>query len=136
MKISHRWTTWLAIHLLAVMISIPTQYVESKEAGNDTIAKLWQQAEKLKKAGYYSKAIPFIEKVLTKQRAGGSSNKAEMAETLDYLGEINYLAGWYSEAVPLLKESLSIRAGLYGPDHIHTAESYCRFFRYSPGKLS
>jgi len=124
MKISHRWTTWLAIPLIAVIISIPTHYAESKEAGTDTIAKLWQRAEELKKAGYYSKAIPYIEKVLTKQRAGGSSNKADMAETLDYLGELNYLAGRYADAEPLLTESLSIRKDLYGQDQVETAESH------------
>ncbi|GAB6906667.1 hypothetical protein JCM12296A_25030 [Desulfosarcina cetonica] len=87
-------------------------------------ADLWQQAEDLKEAGYYSKAIPFIKKVLTEQRAGGASNKADLAKTLDYLGELNYRAGRYADAEPYLTESLSIRTELHGPDHIVTAESY------------
>jgi tetratricopeptide (TPR) repeat protein/CHAT domain-containing protein len=124
MKISHQWKTPLAIFILATIISIPIHYAESKEAGTDTNAKLWQKAEELKKAGYYAKAIPIVEKVLTGWKADSVDNRAELARTLDYLGELNYLAGWYFEAESLLKESLSIRAELFGPDHINTAESY------------
>jgi hypothetical protein len=50
-------------HLIAVMISIPIQIcLNQRKSATTPIVKLWQQAEDLKKAGYYSKAIPLYRK--------------------------------------------------------------------------
>jgi tetratricopeptide (TPR) repeat protein len=73
-------------------------------------------------AGYYDRAIPYIEKVLASQKAEPDGEKAELAKTLDYLGELKYLAGHYADAEPLLMESLSIREGLYGESNVITAK--------------
>ena len=116
--------TYLVFVLVAALNFIhPHQTTAMAAVGNGN-SELWQQAEDLKKAGYYSKAIPYIEKVLVEQRGGKANDKSSLAETLDYLGELNYLAGRYADAEPYLAESLSIRVELYGPDHIDTAESH------------
>ena len=115
---------WLFTILLVSLQLISFQLTHTAEADIDDTSELWQQAEDLKKAGYYSKAIPFVEKILADQRAADGVNQANLAKILDYLGELNYLAGRYAPAEPLLTESLSIRKELYGPDNVETVESY------------
>jgi len=64
-----------------------------------------------------------MKEVLALRRATSGGNKAEAAQIFDLLGELYYLAGKYPEAESFLKESLSIRAELFGPDHMDTADS-------------
>ena len=52
------------IILLAVLHFIAIQIAYSSESNLGEADELWRQADDLKKSGYYSKAIPIIEKVL------------------------------------------------------------------------
>jgi tetratricopeptide (TPR) repeat protein len=117
MNISLHRRRWLAITLISVLIFIPIQNAYSTESTADSNTGLWQQAEDLKMAGYYDRAIPYIEKVLASQKAEPDGEKAELAKTLDYLGELKYLAGHYADAEPLLMESLLL-SGFRNPASI------------------
>ena len=112
------------IILLAVLHFISIQIAHSSERNLSEADELWMQVDDLKKSGYYSKAIPIIENLLALQRKGVEGNNADVARSLDLLGELHYLAGKYREAEPFLTEALTIRKEIFGPDHLETAESY------------
>ena len=101
---------------------IQTSHSSEKYLGD--VAGLQKKAGELQVKGYYDKAILIMKEVLALWRATPGGNKAEVAQILDHLGELYYLAGKYPEAEPFLKESLSIRMELFGPNHTDTAKSF------------
>ncbi|MFH2044776.1 MAG: tetratricopeptide repeat protein [Pseudomonadota bacterium] len=108
----------IAFHFLVIQ----TSYASEKHTGD--VSGLQKLAGELKAKGYYDKAIPIIKEVLALKRETLGGNNADVAQCLDLLGELHYLAGKYPEAEPFLKESLSIRMELFGSNHIETAESF------------
>ena len=108
----------VAFHFSVIQIS------HSSEKYPGEVSGLQKQADELQAKGYYDKAIPIIKEVLALKRETLGGSNAEVAQSLDLLGELNYLAGKYPEAELFLKESLSIRMELFGPNHTDTAESF------------
>lgn len=124
MAISQPKRRWLTIILIMALHLLYVQVAQPAEVATNGVADLRAKAEELKFAGYYSKAIPYMEKVLASIRGADTVGKVEEARCLEALGELQYLAGNYADAEPLLTKSLSLREELYGADHITTSESY------------
>lgn len=124
MVISQPIRRWLTIILIMALHLLYVQTAQPAEVAANGVADLRAKAEELKTAGYYSKAIPYMEKVLASIRGADAVDKAAEARCLDALVELQYLAGNYRDAEPNLMESLTIREELFGSDHIDTAGSY------------
>jgi len=78
----------------------------------------------LQSEGYYSQAADVVEYILSLNQETSGKTSADIAESLDHLGELYYLAGKYKESEPLLQQALSIKKETYGTDHLNTAKTY------------
>jgi len=88
------------------------------------INRLLREATDFRERGYYGKAIPIARQILALRKEIEGCSNGVVAESLDYLGELYYLGGKYTDAGPPLETALQIRKDEFGSNHIETAKSY------------
>ncbi len=73
--------------------------------------------------GLYARARPLAEEALRLRRATFPAASAEVAESMDQLGEVDRLAGDYAHAEPLLRAALAARRASLDPQSAPVIES-------------
>jgi tetratricopeptide (TPR) repeat protein len=115
---------WLFLLMAVYWLGTPAPFARASALEN--AADVHSRAVDLKTRGYYGKAASIMDEALAMDRKASGGRSREAARSLDTLGELHYLAGRYDAAEPLLKESLSIKEGLYGSKAIETALTFGR----------
>ncbi len=112
----------ILISLVIVFSLYQPSYSSQRVKDNPTL--LSPEIDDLYKKGYYSKAIPLAENLLSAQEKIHGSFSLKLTEPLDYLGKLQYLAGNYTRAKSQFEKSLSIKTKVLGNNVLQVAESY------------
>jgi serine/threonine-protein kinase len=107
----------------AALVERATQRVEQSQVGDPAVhASLLHELGRLQSyVGNYERAVGLLRHALDLRRT--LDDKADLAETLDRLSEVEVLAGHYAEAEAAAREAVSIRAAEPGADAEATATS-------------
>src|SRR5579884_3729220 len=87
-------------------------------AGDAQLRTLRQQARDLRKAGKLDEARRGFEEALALARKLQGENGLATAGVLTELGMLNWQAGEYARAEPLVRRGLEIREARLGKDHL------------------
>jgi tetratricopeptide (TPR) repeat protein len=79
--------------------------------------------------GAYDRALPLAEQALALRRGAFPEKSAEVAESLDQVGEIRHKTADYDGSEPLLREALATRRGLLAANDPALIESLCHLGR-------
>jgi CHAT domain-containing protein/Tfp pilus assembly protein PilF len=89
----------------------------------DEAAQLAERVEALRRAGKYREAVPLAERCVTLRESSLGPMHAEVAHSLDRLGELYGVLGDFARAEPLHVRALSIAEAVRGPEHPDVARS-------------
>ncbi len=104
------------------LFMVPCSYGQAKDP--EKPSELLKKADMLHSEGYYSQAAGVAEDILSFNQETLGRTSADIAESLDHLGELYYLAGKYKESEPLLQQALSVKKEIYGTDHLNAAKTH------------
>src|SRR5262245_62398047 len=91
--------------------------------GDDELARLHSEVERLHSQGKYADAVPVAERYVALARQKHGEEHTEVATALVWLGSVYYAQGRYGEAEPVYRRSLAIREKALGPEHPDVATS-------------
>ncbi len=104
---------------LAASSQVAAQVITAEQV--ETRRQLIKRYDELKAAARYDEAIPVAEQLLAIEETMFGKAHAEVATTLNYLAELFYLKGDFSQVESLIQRALAIREQLYGRDDARVA---------------
>jgi tetratricopeptide (TPR) repeat protein len=91
----------LGLVIIFSLFMVPCSYGQEKDP--EKLSELLKKADMLHSEGYYSQAAVVVENILSLNQETSGKTSADIAESLDHLGELYYLAGKYKESEPFLQ---------------------------------